>query len=259
MSTRPVLTALIAILFIAVAAPAQEMEERGQLAELVQFRIDPAHTQAWEAAFAKITEAAQTAGLADEERWSVSQDGNEYILYYPVPNMAYFDDPTQFMRKFEGTPGEALLMEGFGEIDAIPHQVQLEVVEAVPGWAYEPAEPGASHTMFGHVTSFWLKPGMNETFGKLVGEFYGFFEEIGYGYTITGHRVRFGDVQRVDFVSWYDDPGAYHGSQSYMSLVESKEMTERWGELIEKLNETISRVEERNLQWKPEMSLWPST
>ena len=261
MLKRLIPAVLLSLLVVPTLALAQDEyeEERGQLGQLIHWRIDPSHVMDFEAAMTKMSEAAEAAGIT-QYRWAATQSGFEYMLYYPVPNMAYFDDPDQFWRAFAGSPGEAMAQEAMGMfMKAAPELVSIEVVEGVPAWTYVPEGTVDGENPNAKVHSFWLKPGDDEAFDALVKEFMAFFKEVGHSYPIYGSRVRFGDASRVNFLEWFDSQENYYGINDLEKKIEAKGMGEQWQELLGRLGDFISRSDESDIMWRADLSYWPST
>ena len=209
----------------------------------------------------KIVEAAKQAGLAGDRRWAISTGSwGEYILYYPVANHAYFDDPEQFMRSFQGTPGEALLQEGMAQFMATGIKTaSRELIRGVPAWSYAPEGSEGDGNPMGKVHTFWLKPGANEKIDAVAKDFMAFFKEVGYSYSVYGSRTEFGDVSRVQFVEWFDSHENYYGVNSLQKLIEAKGKSEAWETLLGRLGELVTRSENSDIEWRADLSYWPET
>lgn len=239
---------------LAFPAPltAQAAPPRGQLVEIVRFNVEPSEGPAFEAAIRKVREAAQQAKLDDA--WHFWQDGWSYVLAYPVPNMAYFDDPMAFQKQFKGTPGEATVEQAFQEMEAVTVRVTpVEVVEAVPGWEHAPAA-APQEIYFGQVNEFWVKPGKERQFDALVKDFLAFFRDLDYGYQVVGHRVHFGDTQRVGFLTLVDNMSSYYGAKGLDQLIQQHGATQRWQELLGRLAALIDRSESSTIAYRADMS-----
>ncbi len=258
MKTRAILgTALVAFLLAPAASLAQEGYERGDLLFIETIKVMPKDAQAYEATMAKVVEAAQLANMGADYKWAFMNKGFTYTLVYPFKNMAYWDDPQQWMRAFQGTPGEAKLNEAFGEYNQLSMRtVSAEVVEHVKDWSYDPAM-AMQDAMLAHVVSFWLMSGQQEQFNEVTKEIMAFFKEVGYPYSISGHRTLFGDTDRATFVIWYNDRGAFYGANSLDKLVEKKGMGEKWGALMGRLAEVVIDHDSGDMDYKPNMSHWP--
>ena len=79
-------------------AQAQEEEEKGSLGYLMWVDMAPSHRDAYRDAMETLVEASKAAEVPFAfHLWSYDAG---FALYYPVENMAYFDDPMQFWAKF---------------------------------------------------------------------------------------------------------------------------------------------------------------
>ena len=94
-------------------------------------------------------------------------------------------------------------------------------------------------------------------FNAIVKEFMQLFADIKYPYAVAGHRVRLGDTDHVDFVTFYDSKGAYYGPNSMVGLAEAAGLGEKFGELGTRLNATITDWSHFDQEAKPDMTYWP--
>lgn len=259
MRTRLILGTLLAALAVPIAALAQEAPERGQLGEWVIWQVAPDDAAAFEAVVKKVVEAAELAALGEEHGWVFWQSGFMYGLYGNVEDMAQFDDPDAFMRAFQGTAGEAMLMEAFEEFGALDYDVlSREVVEAPPGWSYTPETSYAEETPLARAYEAWMKPGTEMKADELSKEWVAFLKEVGYGYEAVGLRVHFGDVGRLIYVTYIDSEADYFGANNFMKLVEEKGLGEKWGDLIGRWNKLIRRYNETTWTHRADLSYLPS-
>ena len=261
MKHRLILGTMLAMLMVPVVALAQDdyEEESGQLAQLINWRVDPAKAMDFEGALKKYVESAKQAGLTSDYRWAISQDGWEYTLYFPVANFAYFDDPDRFMSAFKDTPGEAMVQEAMAAFTkAGVTTLSVELIQGVPAWSYAPEGSDGDENMTARVHSFWLKPGVNEQFEALSKDFMAFFKEIGHSYPIYGHRVRFGDASRVSFVEWFDNYENYYGANNLDKRIEAMGKNDAWMELLGRLGELVTRSEDTDIVFRPDLSFWPT-
>ena len=106
---RRVLTAVgcaaMMLPLLPATASSQDMEE-GDLGMIMRVEVAPAHRDAYREALVDLKEAATAAGVSDYE-WHFWGNSSGYLLYYPIDEFAYFDDPQQLWRSFEGTDGQA--------------------------------------------------------------------------------------------------------------------------------------------------------
>lgn len=258
MKSRAILGAVfLAFLLTPAAGLAQEDYERGDLLFIETIKVLPKDAKAYEATIAKVVEAARLAQMSPDFKWAFMNDGFTYALVYPFKKMAYWDDPQQWMRAFQGTPGEAKLNEAFGEFSQLSMRtVSAEVVEHVKDWSYDPATP-VQDAYLAHLESFWVASGKQEQFAEVTKEIMAFFKELSYPYSIAGHRTHFGDTDRATFVIWYNDRGAFYGANSVDKLVAKKAMSEKWGALMGRLAEVVVDHDHGDMDYKPNMSYWP--
>lgn len=259
MKARLILGVLLtAALAAAPGALAQEEDSEGRVVQVQTWNVEPSDAARFEAAIEKVVEAAGQAGLTRDYGWSFYNELFTYTLVYPVENMAYFDDPDQWMRQFQGTPGEETLNAAFAEFDYVSSKVVAnEIAEHLTEWTYEPAGSDGDYG-YAHVDEFWVKSGMDDEFGELVKEFMAFFKEIGYTYPIYGHRVRFGDSGRRVFVTVFDSKEAFYGSRSLDNLIEMKGAGEQWGGLLERFAKVITAAKHSDTEYQPHLSYWPA-
>ncbi len=258
MKTRAILgAALLAFLLAPAAALAQEDYERGELLYIETVKVMPKDAQAYEATIAKVVEAARLAKMSADYKWAFMNDGFTYTLVYPFKKMAYWDDPQQWMRAFQGTAGETKLNEAFGEYNQLSiRTVAAEVVEHMKDWSYSPAME-MEDSYLAHVEEFWVMSGKQEQFGEITKEIMAFFKELGYPYAIGGHRTLFGDTDRVTFVIWYNDRGTFYGANSIEQLAAKKGMSEKWGGLMGRLAQVVVDHDHGDMDFKQNMSYWP--
>jgi hypothetical protein len=262
MMNRLILGALLTSLILPAGVLAQEEGyERGQLGEWSTWRVAPADVPAFEATVKKVVKAAEMSGLSSDHSWVIFQNGATFGLYAPVENMAEFDDPDAFVKAFKDTPGEALLMEAFGEFATLDVQtLAREVVEGVPAWSYQPEQPIITgDANFAEVYEAWMKPGTEEQADEEGKAWVAFMKELGYGYATAGIRIHFGDVGRTMWVTWYNDPMVYEGENSFAKLIEEKGAGAKLEELLGRWNKLIRRYEESTWSYRKDLSYQPST
>lgn len=257
MRTRLILSFLVAALAVPVASFAQEASERGQLGEMMIWRVAPEAAAAFDAAVTKIVEAAKLAEIGEDHAWYFWQDGFDYGFYAPAENMAQFDDPDAFMRAFQGTPGEAMLMEAFESFGSMDYEVlSREVIELVPGWGYTLEQP--VEIKYAAMYESWMKPGTEMKADELSKEWVAFLQETSYPYEAAGYRVHFGDVGRLVFFIWFDNQADYYGPKDFAKLVEAKGLGAKWGDFMERWNALITRYEQSTWTYRADLSYTPS-
>lgn len=253
MLRRTLATAMAWSLLLAAPALAQEeAAERGDLFEVVTWNVPPSVAPAWRGHVETLVEAATEADVADT--WFMLSGPSTYRLVYPLDDYAELDDPMAFARQFRGTPGEAKFQEAMGALQAIEaHPLMSEIVEHVDSWSYDPSMP-VERPRWAHIDWYWLEPGSMEAFGELAQDFVAFVREIGYPYAVDGHRIHFGDIGRVYFVTHVDDLSSYYGENDLERLVEAAGAQERFGELVQRFSSMVYRIEHENLRSEPELS-----
>ncbi len=259
MRTRLVLSSfLVAVFAVPIATFAQETSERGQLGEMMIWRVAPDAAVDFEAAVEKVVEAAKLANIGEEFAWFFWQDGFDYGFYAPTENMADFDDADAFMRAFQGTPGEAMLMEAFDSFGALDFEVlSREVIEGVPGWGYTVEQPVEIN--YALMYESWMKPGTEMKADELSKEWVAMLQEAGYPYEAAGHRVHFGDIGRLVYLIWFDDQADYYGPNDMSKLVEAKGLGAKWQDFGQRWNALITRFEQRTWSYRADLSYTPST
>lgn len=252
-----------ALLVLAAAFPvtlaAQEGEEgyeRGQLYSVTTWEVLPAHAMKWEEAIKQVVAAAREAD--SPYNWYFWQEGSKYTIVFPVGNFAYFDDPEQWMRSIEGTPGEPLMQEAmaaFPTIDATV--VSDELVEEKPEWSYGVEGWGPDRIKYGVIFVVWPRTGMNEEFAQLNKDWVAFNDELGYPYPYTAHEVHFGAAtSRTVYVTYVDDLSEFYGENNTMKMIEAHDMGEQWEPLIGRFMEVAERFEEHTIMFRPDLSYW---
>lgn len=254
---------LVAALALPVAALAQEHEQGAhkKLVQVITWQVQPDQMDEWEAAIKQIVEAAQAANVSEDYGWSFYSSTSNYTLVYPIANYAYFDDPMQWMRQFEGTEGDAKLKTAMASINSIDHRViNEEIAEHKLDWSYMPGddfEQKLAEHKFTHIDEFWVRPGKSEEFGEVIKEYVAFFAEIGYGYPILGHEMKFGQSGRAVFVTVVDDLSDFYGASSFQQTAINANATDRMEALWAKLTPTIDKWEHGDETYRPELTYWP--
>ncbi|NIM50604.1 MAG: hypothetical protein GTN62_09770 [Gemmatimonadales bacterium] len=245
---------------MALALPVPAVAQGGEgsgLAQVMTFKVEPDDYFTFQAAVEKIAQAAQEANLSRDYAWLFWSDMLNFTLVYPVKSMAYFDDPDQWVRQFQGTDGEKTLNEAFQAMMSIDDRiVSNEVIEHVRESSY-PAPDGVQQLAWAEVGEYWIKSGKEEEFDALTGEFLAFLKRIGYRYEISANRVRLGDVGRRLFVTFYDDRSNFFGPNSIESLMAEKGGAEEWQDIVTRFMDLITDAKVTHLAYRPEMSYWP--
>jgi hypothetical protein len=261
MSTRFALGAALAGLLAMPAVLAAQQQQaapaEARLWTVVTFEVDPADAAKFQGIAEKIVRAAGQASIDDEYGWTFWNNWYTYTLVSRF-DRAELDNPELWMKRFEGTPGRATLMEAFQELRGVTLRgVTEELLEVMPEWGYTPQGYTQPATMPAttrvHVHEFWLKPGVELEWNALVKDFMTFFGEIGYPYPIEGHRVRFGEGRSV-FVTVYTSPGEYFGPNSIESLAQARNAGDRWGQLIGRMSQLVARARDAHHMFVPGMS-----
>lgn len=230
-----VLTGALMLTFSPVPVMAQEMEQ-GDLAMVMHVDVAPADRDAYRAAAEKLKAAAEAAEIEGKE-WHFWGHNAGFTLYYPIADFAYFDDPMQLWREFEGTPGEELRNEFYEEMAAVPYSTKTEVVESIPSLTYWPegySDVGANHVHFEWLTSF----ANEEAWMENARGFVAFLETIGYPYGVRAFRTRIGD-ERMIWVFFAPSLAEFYADEAWDDLVEAAgaqdeldALTEEWEPLI---------------------------
>ena len=251
---RRVLTAVgcAALMLPLLAAPASAQEmEQGDLGMLMQVEVAPAHRAAYRAAIEKLGEAATAAGITDYQ-WHFWGNATGFTLYYPIDAFAYFDDPQQLWRSFEGTDGQAGRDEFFAAMQEIPSHSSTEVIESIPSLTYWPE--GFSDVNANHVHYEWLADGVTEEqWMENAKEWVAFFEKIGYPYGARAYRTRIGD-DRMTWVFFVPSLAEFHSDASWDDLVEAAGAQDELDALGEAWNKVVRRMEHESSGYIESMS-----
>ncbi len=247
-------------LLVGVAAPAalfaQEGAKRGPLFEVSTWEIDPADAATFEATVKQVAEAAAKSKIS--YRWLFWQDGSQYTLVFPVSSFAYFDDPEQFVRAFQGTPGEAQMREAMAKFPQIRSQVVAEeLFEVKQDWSYQVEGFGFAKMKYLHIDVIWARPGMDEEFDQLNKEWVQFFKDLAYPYPYNAHEVHFGDSGRTVYVTFIDDLAMFYGENDLMKWIEKKNMGARAEAFDQRFNAVTARWKHYTSTLRADMSYWP--
>jgi len=239
---RRVVSAVFAAALMLPHAPApavsQDMEQ-GDLGMVMTVEVAPADRAAYRSAVEKLNEAAKAAGI-DGYEWHFWSSDKGFLLYYPIPNFAYFDDPMQLWRQFDGTPGEDLRNEFFAGMQSIPQSTKTEVVETIPSLTYWPegySDVGASHVHFE-----WLATGGSEdAWMENARGWIALMKKVGYPYGVRAYRTRIGD-ERMIWVFFVPRTADFYADEAWDDLIEAAGA----GDDVKALNDA----------WEPLVSHW---
>jgi hypothetical protein len=235
------------------AASSQDMGQ-GDLGMVRNIEVAPAHRAAYREAIENLGEAAAAAGITDYawHFWSVDTG---YMLYYPIDAFAYFDDPQQLWRSFEGTDGQAGRDEFFAAMQAIPNHTSTEVVEDIPSLRYWPE--GYDDVNSAHFHFEYLADGVTEDqWMENAQGWIAFFEKIGYPYGAQAYRTRIGD-DRMAWVFFAPGLEEFHSDASWDDLIEAADAQEELDALGEDWNAVVGRMEHMSAGHVESMSYVP--
>lgn len=247
---------LLWVVLLAPRAPAQEPS--GVLIQVVALEINPADVAKWTDGVQKIVAAAKQAKLAQNYAWSFWQENIfRYRLVYPVANMAYFDDPLQWMRQFQGTPGQATLTAAFEQLNAVQARTVSDMVlQHMPAWSRETALPMAN-LPYAHVDEFWLKGGTEQQIDALMKDLVAFLSELGYVYPAHGYRPRLGGTGEHLIVTFFDSRENFYGKNDLERLIQTKKASARWQELLTRFTGLTTRAIHYDSDYRPNLSYSP--
>lgn len=238
------------------ALMAQEEEEQAPgYAYVMTVDVDIADRQAYEEALTGLVKAAGEAGIPAENSWYFWSHASGYTLVYPFKNMAYWDDPGQFWRKFDGTPGEAGLDAFRAAMREIHTEAASEITVSDPAWGYWPE--GYTEVKVAHVHNDWLNPGSDAAYDELAKEYIAFLGEIGYPYAVQGHRTLIGG-DKMTWVTFADNLAGYFSEANWEDLIAAADAQEKWDGLIGKWASLVSRYEHMSASYEEEMSFTPT-
>lgn len=251
---RRVLTAVgcaaLLLPLLPAAGSSQEME-KGDLGMVMTVEVAPAHRAAYRAAVEKLGEAADAAGITDYE-WHFWSNDTGFVLYYPIDAFAYFDDPMQLWRSFEGTAGQAGRDEFFAAMQKIPSHSSTEVIESIPSLDYWPE--GFSDVNSVHLHYEYLADGVSEeAWMENAKAWVAFFEKIGYPYGARAYRTRIGD-ERMTWAFFSPGLSEFYSDASWNDLVEAAGAEEEMEALVDGWNAVVGRMEHMSAGSVPSMS-----
>jgi len=256
---RRTLTALLSASLLLPAVPgdsaAQEME-RGELGMVMKVEVAPKHRQAYREAVEKLTEAAAAAGIKDY-RWYFWGNDTGFMLYYPIDDFAYFDDPMQLWRTFEGTDGQTGRDEFFAAMQTLPHHSSTEIVESIPGLEYWPE--GFDDVQVAHFHWEWIAdPGSEDAWMDLGRDFIAFLEKIQYPYGVRAYRTRIGD-ERMTWVMFAPGLSEFHSDASWDDLIEAAGAEADMEALNERFRDIVAHWEHADAGYVESMSYVPDS
>jgi len=234
-------------------AHSQETEQ-GDLGMVMTVEVAPAHRAAYREAIENLNEAATAAGISDYE-WHFWSMDTGYMLYYPIDAFAYFDDPQQLWRSFEGTDGQDGRDEFFAAMQAIPAHTSTEVVEDIPSLRYWPE--GFDDVNTAHFHFEVLADGATEEeWMENAKGWIAFFEKIGYPYGAQAYRTRIGD-DRMGWVFFAPGLSEFHSDASWDDLVEAANAQDELDALGEDWGKVVGRMEHMSAGHVKSMSYVP--
>lgn len=234
---------------------AQESTELGPLSAVATWEVKAADLPQFMQVAAKVAEAAKKAGLAAEYGWSMWQRQNKIAIVGQFMR-AELDDPEHWMKQFQGTDGEATLMEAFQAMEGMDIlNGRNEIVQAMPAWSYRPEGYMPGEPKWVHSFELWPKTGMQvqEDLNAVMGDVVAFWKEIEYPYPVSAAMVRYGEPRFV-FVIPYDDPASYHGENSMPNLIAQHMAGEKWQALEQRIVSLMLRSNDSHYQFLPEQS-----
>jgi quinol monooxygenase YgiN len=238
-------------------APAQQAADDGPMyREIVRFEVAPAHAAAFEMTMEKIAGAAKLANLSADYGWMFFRDGSNFTLVYPVKSMAYFDDPEQWMRQFTGTPGEAALMEAFGEFSKLDYSAHTQVLKVLPEHSYQPATP-IDNPNYVMVYMNWVRPGHQEAHAQNTAALMELISEAGWRYAVHAYETVIGDGGLRIYAVPFDNLATFHGEGSLRTSLTQKELTEKWDTLQGERMKLVRAMDSRDEAYVPGMSYMP--
>ncbi|MDP2471370.1 MAG: hypothetical protein Q8W45_01775 [Candidatus Palauibacterales bacterium] len=255
---RRILGSLFASSVLCALTPVTSLQaqeyEPGDLGMVMHTEVAPKYRQAYREAVEKLNEAAAAAGITDRE-WHFWGTDTGYMLYYPVANFAYFDDPMQLWRQFDGTDGEALRNEFFAAMQSIPQHTSTEIVETIPGLEYWPE--GYDDIKVAHFHFEWLADGASEeAWMDLSRDFIAFLQRIGYPYGVRAYRTRIGD-ERMIWVMFAPGLSEFHSDAAWDDLVEAAGAQEEQEALNDRFRDIVGRWEHSDARYIENMSYVP--
>lgn len=246
-------------LLLAVVLPqtlaAQEPSPGGQKLAVTTSRLLPADVARYEALTEELAAAAREINLDPGYGWFFWNDVFDYTLVYPFENMAYWDDPDQWARQFQGTSAETKVNELFEGFGTITSEVTVnEIIEAVPNWSYLlDVSTSSEQFAFIEVTDIWLKAGTEMEWEALAKDWVDLLAEAEYPYPTIGYRCFFGCAYNVRLVTLYDSREAFYGANSLDRLIEAKELGAAFTDIVERYVLMAAQQEVSHSAARPDM------
>lgn len=244
-------------------APALAQEAGGQTEYVFvqKFQVAPGHAAKFLEAAQMVVRAAEQADLAARYGWALYRDSFDFYLVEWPESMAYFDDPEQWMRQFEGTPGHETLMGAFGMFEEVDVSSTSWVEATVPEWSYMPEDPAVGPRDYQgvYVVQDWVKFGHQQAFAENTRAIIGLLGEIGYPYPVFGHRGVIGEGGQVTFVIVHDGLDRFYGENSVERLLAAAGKQEEWGRLMEARSPMLLKAASFTAAYLPEHSYEPAT
>lgn len=227
-----------------------------QYREITEFDVSPADAAAFEMTVEKIVAAAEQAGLSADFGWLFFRDGSDFTLVYPFESMAYFDDEEVWMRQFQGTPGEATLMEAFGDFTGLNYSSANHIIKLNPEHSYRPATP-IENPNWVHVVRNWVAPGQQEAHAENTGELMALIAEIGSPYEVFAFEGVIGDGGLRSYVIPFDNKASFYGDNSIGAHLAQHEKAEEWEALLGERQKLLRDSDEFDQALVPGMTYMP--
>ncbi len=227
-----------------------------QYRDITEFEVSPGDAAAFEMTIEKIVSAAELAGLSADFGWLVVRDGSDFTLVYPFESMAYFDDEEVWMRQFQGTPGEATLMEAFGDFTGLNYSSASHVIKVNPEHSYRPATPIESPS-YVHVIRNWVAPGQQEAHSENTAKLMAIIEEIASPYAVYAFEGVIGDGGLRSYVIPFDNMASFYGDNSMGAYLAQHEKAEEWEALLGARMKLLRDSEDFDAEVVPGMTYMP--
>ena len=244
----------IAVLALAVLTPLAVVAQTGPspYSTVSGFEVPLPHAARFEEAIRQIVDAAQRARLKPESGWGVWQNDNTYAVVSGMQKIAEFDDPNRFMRQFEQTPGQAVLMQALQKLTGIPYREETEVLQYVAEWSYAPSNAPTAMTAntWVEVIEYWALPGMDAQFDAATKEAIGILRSTNYPFVVLGNRTPIGK-RRVQFVVVIDDLAKHAAVQDRL------EKNPQWQAMGARFRNLVVDVQTSRWRYRPELSYSP--
>ena len=227
-----------------------------QYREINEFSVSPGDAAAFEATIEKIVAAAEQAGLSADFGWLFFRDGSDFTLVYPFENMAYFDDEEVWMRQFQGTPGEATLMEAFGDFTGLDYSSANHIIKLNPEHSYRPATP-IENPNWVHVVRNWVAPGRQEAHSENTVKLMALIEEVGWPYEVYAFNGVIGDGGLRSYVIPFDNKASFYGDNSLGAFLAQHEKAEEWEAVLGERQKLLRDSDDFDTELVPGMTYMP--